>query len=90
MLTKIADAKDVAETLDEFSPPHAQYRALKAKLAEAARQDRRKSKSRRGFRTGRRCEPGMEDARVPLLRKRLKLAGDDDRPALRRRRSSKR
>ena len=34
VLTKIADAKDVAEALDEFSPTNKDYKKLKAKLAE--------------------------------------------------------
>ena len=34
MLTKIADAGDAGKALDAFSPPHAAYKALKAKLAE--------------------------------------------------------
>ena len=35
MLGKMAEAKNVREALDSFKPPHAAYKALKAKLAEA-------------------------------------------------------
>ena len=42
VLTTIADASDVAKALDEFSPPHAGYRRLKAMLAEHARHERRR------------------------------------------------
>ena len=34
VLTKIADSKSLAATIDEFAPPHKQYQALKAMLAE--------------------------------------------------------
>ncbi len=35
VLGKIAKASDVAEALDSYNPPQPQYKALKAKLAEA-------------------------------------------------------
>src|SRR5271166_5535115 len=34
VLNKVAGAADTAKTLDEFSPPHVQYKRLKAMLAE--------------------------------------------------------
>ena len=34
ILRKIADARDENATLESFNPPHAGFRALKAKLAE--------------------------------------------------------
>ena len=76
-LTKLADATDVAAAIDEFSPPHPGYRALKAKLAELRGSDRRRSRRSCAFRTAPTLRPGMEDARVPLLRQRLNVAGDE-------------
>ena len=35
MLNKIAASTSTADALDSFHPPHAGYKALKAKLAEA-------------------------------------------------------
>ena len=34
VLEKLADAKDPGQALDSFNPPQAQFKALKAKLAE--------------------------------------------------------
>ena len=76
VLTKLADAKDAGKALDEFSPPHKAYQALKAKLAEL------RHKSGGG---GNEIAEGpelklvkvpMEDPRVPQLRERLGLKGD--------------
>jgi murein L,D-transpeptidase YcbB/YkuD len=77
VLTKLADAKDAGKALDEFSPPQKAYQGLKAKLAEL----RNKSGA-----NGREIPDGpelkvtkvaMEDPRVPQLRERLGLKGDD-------------
>jgi murein L,D-transpeptidase YcbB/YkuD len=77
LLGKMADAKDVAAALDSFNPPHAGYKALKAKLAEMRPEEA----------SGKRIEHGpvlklgknlMEDPRVPLLRERLGIAGQAD------------
>jgi len=75
VLGKLADAGNVAAALDGFNPPHAGYKALKAKLAEI----------RPGEATGgKRIEHGpvlklgknlVDDPRVPLLRERLSVAG---------------
>jgi L,D-transpeptidase YcbB len=75
VLTKLADAKDAAAALDEFSPPHAAYKALKAKLAELRGATGEEQKIVR-IPDGPMVRPGMEDERMPLLRKRLKLGGD--------------
>ena len=78
VLGKIVDASDVAAAIDAFSPPHPGYRALKAKLAEL-----------RGTAVapeeppvvripeGALIRPDMQDRRVPLLRLRLKIKGDE-------------
>ena len=77
VLTKVADAQDAGRALDQFSPPHEAYQKLKAALAEM------RGKSHAG-----RKEIGdgpllklvsktpMEDARVPMLRERLGIAGE--------------
>ena len=76
VLTKIADATDVGDALDEFSPPQEAYKKLKAKLAELRGTTGEEDKIVR-IPEGAMLRPGMEDARVPLLRKRLNVAGDD-------------
>ncbi|MBX9777208.1 MAG: L,D-transpeptidase family protein [Xanthobacteraceae bacterium] len=75
-LAKLAGATDVAAAIDEFSPPQPGYRALKAKLAELRGQTGEETKVVR-IPEGPNLRPGMEDARVPLLRQRLNVAGDE-------------
>ena len=75
VLAKLADAKDTAAALDSFNPPHAGYKALKAKLAEA--RGRTGEPGRIRISSGKTLKPGMDDTRVPLLRERLGIAGDN-------------
>ncbi len=75
VLGKLADAKDTAATLDSFNPPHAGYKALKAKLAEV--RGRTGEPGRIRISSGKTLKPGMEDPRVPVLRERLGIAGDN-------------
>jgi murein L,D-transpeptidase YcbB/YkuD len=73
-LAKIADAKDMSATLESFNPPHAGYKALKAKLAEL-----RGHKSEAGqvrIPDGAMLKVGMHDNRVPAVRERLGAGGD--------------
>jgi murein L,D-transpeptidase YcbB/YkuD len=77
VLTRIADAGDAGKALDEYSPPHEPYKALRKALAEL------RGKSGSGgeqIADGALLKPNpkapMEDARVPQLRHRLGLAGD--------------
>jgi L,D-transpeptidase YcbB len=81
-LARIADAPNVVQALEEFSPPQPAYRKLKEKLAEL--------RSRVGGGGGGQLTDGLvlklnkvpvTDPRVPLLRERLGLGGDpaDDR-----------
>jgi L,D-transpeptidase YcbB len=68
VLSKLADAKDMAAALGSYNPPHPGYQALKAKLAEA--------RGRTGggptrIAAGQTLKVGMEDPRVPFLRDRL-------------------
>jgi murein L,D-transpeptidase YcbB/YkuD len=79
-LTKLADAADAGKALDEFSPPQPAYRALRAKLAELRNASGAEEINFVRIPDGALLKPGMDDARVPLLRKRLKLAdADNDR-----------
>jgi murein L,D-transpeptidase YcbB/YkuD len=80
VLAKLADAKDIAAALDSFEPPHAAYKALKAKLAETRAQIESKDKQEAVVHVpeGKLLRVGMEDDRVPLLRKRLKMTQDPD------------
>jgi L,D-transpeptidase YcbB len=76
VLTKIADAVDAGKALDDYSPPHEAYKKLKAKLAELRGSTAEEEK---GIRVpeGPLVRPGMEDPRIPLLRKRLNVTGDE-------------
>jgi len=78
VLAKVADAADAGKALDEFSPPQKGYQALKAKLAEL--------RNKPGAGSGHEIPDGpelklakvpVEDPRVPQLRERLGLKGDD-------------
>jgi len=73
VLTNLAEAKNIAEALDSYNPPHPGYKALKAKLAEMRGYSGDARHSRISF--GQTLKPGMEDPRVPLLRNRLGIAG---------------
>jgi murein L,D-transpeptidase YcbB/YkuD len=74
VLTKLADAKNVAEALDSYNPPHPGYKALKAKLADA--RGRTGDTGHTRISSGQTLKPGMDDPRVPLLRDRLGVTGD--------------
>ena len=72
ILKNIAEARDAGAALDGFNPPHEGFRALKEKLAElrrgSAQPDRR-------IADGAVIKPGAKDARVPVLREKLGVAG---------------
>ena len=84
VLAKLAQASDVAEALDSYNPPQPQYKALKAKLAEArGGSDVEKpiipsgpvlkyGKDKKGK------EELMADSRVPALRERFGIKATDD------------
>lgn len=75
-LASLADSTNVSATIDAFSPPQAGYRALKAKLAELRGATGEEPKVVR-IPDGPLLRPGAEDARIPLLRQRLDVAGDE-------------
>jgi murein L,D-transpeptidase YcbB/YkuD len=75
-LGKIAATGDVAPILASHLPQHEAYKALKTKLAEVRGHAREPDFVR--VPDGPTLKPGMEDARVAMLRKRLKTADPDD------------
>jgi murein L,D-transpeptidase YcbB/YkuD len=76
MLAALADSTNISATIDTFSPPQPGYRALKAKLAELRGATGEEPKIVH-VPDGPLLRPGMEDARVPLLRRRLEVRGDE-------------
>jgi L,D-transpeptidase YcbB len=68
VLGKVVEAKNVGQALDGFEPPHAAYKALKAKLAEA-----RGGGASGRISSGQALKVGMDDPRVPMLRARFGL-----------------
>jgi L,D-transpeptidase YcbB len=78
VLAKLADAADAGRALGEFAPPHEGYRKLKAKLAELRGSTAEEEKAVVRIPDGPRVRPGTDDPRMPLLRKRLNVGGDED------------
>jgi murein L,D-transpeptidase YcbB/YkuD len=86
VLAKLADAGDVGAALDSYNPPQAEFKALKAKLAELrkgaltpkAEEEKKPDLVRVG--DGKTLHVGMKDQRVVALRKRLNVAGDKTSP----------
>jgi L,D-transpeptidase YcbB len=82
VLAKLAGASDVAVALDGYNPPQAEFKALKAKLAELrkgtqtpkAEEEKKPDLVRIG--EGKMLHVGMKDPRVVQLRKRLDVSGD--------------
>jgi murein L,D-transpeptidase YcbB/YkuD len=88
VLAKLADGTDAAKVLDGFNPPQAGFKALKAKLAELrkgpipseTKVTQKPELPRVNVPDGKLLRPGMKDARVVALRKRLDIPGDKDNP----------
>ena len=84
VLAKLADAGDAGKALDSYNPPQAEFKALKAKLAELrmnggviAKPAEEKKQSTVHVPEGKNVlRPGMKDPRVLALRQRLNIAGD--------------
>jgi murein L,D-transpeptidase YcbB/YkuD len=76
VLGKIAGAADAGKALEDFSPQHEGYKRLKSLLAQM----RGKGDGRKMIADGAllklNAKAPMEDARVPLLREKLGLAGE--------------
>jgi L,D-transpeptidase YcbB len=88
VLAKLADGNDAAKVLDGFNPPQAGFKALKAKLAEVRKAPvahetkiaAKPEQPRVHVPDGKILRPGMKDARVVAVRKRLDIPGDKDNP----------
>ncbi|MDO9560881.1 MAG: L,D-transpeptidase family protein [Bradyrhizobium sp.] len=78
VLSKLVASDNPAETLNSFNPQQPGYVALKAKLAEERARSSEQSEAVVRVPAGPVLRPGMEDIRVPILRKRLKVADDPD------------
>lgn len=76
ILKKINDSSDANAAFDSFNPPHAPFKALKAKLAELRANASVDPASR--IADGQVLRPGMKDDRVPQLREKLGLSGKPD------------
>lgn len=75
-LTKLAAASEVGPIIDAHFPQHAAYKALKTQLAQVRGLSGEPKVVR--IPEGPTLKPGMEDSRVAILRKRLKLENQDD------------
>jgi murein L,D-transpeptidase YcbB/YkuD len=88
VLAELADGNDAGKVLDGFNPPQPEFKALSAKLAKlrkgpAASDTKAEDKPeppRVHVPDGKILRPGMKDARVVSLRKRLDIAGDKNNP----------
>ena len=88
VLAKLGDGSDAGKVLDAYNPPQAEFKALRAKLAElrkgpALSETKTAEKPelpRVHVPDGKILRPGMKDARVSALRKRLDVAGDKENP----------
>jgi len=87
VLAKLAETNDAGKVLDSFNPPQPGFKALRAKLAELRagpapehKTDEKAEQPRVHVPDGKILRPGMKDARVVALRKRLDIAGDKDNP----------
>ena len=86
VLAKLADATDAGKALDSYNPPQAEFNALKVKLAElrkgalTPKTEEEKKPDLVHVGEGKILRPGIKDARVVALRKRLNIAGDKDSP----------
>ena len=87
VLAKLAEDGDAAKALDSYNPPQAEFKALREKLAELrngggaqAKPADEKKLDLVKVPEGKILRPGMKDARVVALRKRLDVTGDKDNP----------
>jgi murein L,D-transpeptidase YcbB/YkuD len=74
VLTRVSSVRSAGDVLASYNPPHAGYKALKAKLAEVRTRKLEPAPAR--IETGPLVKAGMMDPRVPLLRERLGLPAE--------------
>ncbi len=78
VLGGLVDTKDVASALERFEPPHEGFKALKAKLAEIRAAKNAPAGPRIGLGPVLKLNKvAMKDPRVPLLREKLGVDGDN-------------
>jgi len=77
-LKKLSHARDIDATIESYNPPHAGFRALKAKLADLRANGARASADESRIPEGPAVAPGARDERIPLLRERLKTQAPGD------------
>ena len=75
VLRKLASARDPDTVIESYNPPHQGFRALKAKLAELRANGANASADEHRVPEGAAIKPGAKDARVPVLRERLRVNG---------------
>jgi murein L,D-transpeptidase YcbB/YkuD len=84
VLAKLGSGNDAGKVLDAYNPPQPEFKALREKLAEvrggktADKAEDKPALPRVHVPDGKILRPGMKDARVAALRKRLDIAGDKD------------
>jgi L,D-transpeptidase YcbB len=74
VLQTVAGAPDIAKALSSFNPPHEGFQALRRKLVELRKLG---DDHQAHVPTGPTVKVGMSDKRVPLVRERLGVAGED-------------
>jgi murein L,D-transpeptidase YcbB/YkuD len=79
VLADLTGTRTIGDVLASYEPQFPAYKALKAKLAELRAQPKNAEEEKAPVRIaeGPTLRPGGEDARVPALRKRLNVAGDE-------------
>ncbi len=80
VLANVSGSDNLKQALDSYQPQHPQYKKLKAKLAEARGKSAAPTEEVVRIPDGGKFRVDAEDSRVPLLRKRLKVAGDASNP----------
>ena len=85
-MAKLGDSSDPGKVLDAYNPPQAEFKALRAKLAELrkgpapaeTKTAQKPELPRVHVPDGKILRPGMKDPRVTAVRKRLDIAGDKE------------
>ena len=85
VLAKLASVDDAGKQLDSYNPPQVEFKTLRGKLAElrAGKNDAAKAEAEKPapavhIASGPIMRPGIKDARVVALRKRLQIDKDKD------------
>ena len=78
VLKKLAGARDADAAIESYNPPHAGFRALKARLADLRANGASASADENRIPEGPAVKPGAKDSRIPLLRERLKTGAPGD------------